>query len=174
MFSQGGVMFCGIKSVTWCYPACYFFSLGRKLTTSSGLLKLWTNMLSKLMVIVQHLILIILFHRMALWIILLWQSCMTTHCILPSAAVCFIGCSIAVTTPEKETMFWENLMLVGIWRKSGMWHWLFKGGEIRIFLGIYGTGAFCMSWLFPNIIFALLLMLSPLPISALHFLSRAC
>lgn len=46
-------MFCGIKSVTWCYPACFFSSLGSKLTTSSGLLKLWTHMLSKLMVIVQ-------------------------------------------------------------------------------------------------------------------------
>lgn len=67
MFSQGGVMFCGIKSVTWCYQACFFFSpLGSKLTTSSGLLKLWTSMLSKLMVIVQYIILIILVHGMVL------------------------------------------------------------------------------------------------------------
>lgn len=91
MFSQGGVMFCGIKSgVIW---LAFFFPLGSRLTTSSGLLKLWTSILSKLMVIVQYLILIILFHRMVLWIIILfWQSCMTCctteKSLLPSFSSC--------------------------------------------------------------------------------------
>lgn len=92
MFSQGGVMFCGIKSVTW-YPSCFFFPLGGKLTTSSGLLQLWTSMLSKLMVIVQYLIIIILFHRMVLWIIILfWQSCMTSKLTENSLHPSFSSC----------------------------------------------------------------------------------
>lgn len=128
------------------------------------------------MVIVQHLILVLLFHGMALWIILFWLSCMTCKStedlVHPSFSSClFHRLQLSSHHPwRRKDVLGQSDVSGNMKGVSNMAHWLFKGKGDKNH-SRYGIWAFCTSWLFPNIVFAPLPMLSPLPISALLFLS---